>query len=508
MARPGGSNLSALAAHAVTLQGISSHGSLVFSPATSAHHTSRRIYNQHRTEFVPYSLPSRTITVLTFCLNHQFSMVHSPTMPSFDLISLVGSSREASTLDKYVSYFLPWLSFARDSSIPALPVSPFVFAEFLTSSASNNRTVSPTLSRCTAISYFCSLAGSPSPMDHVLCQTIREALRRRLGTRGHKKFPLMRTHVNSLLERLLSASTSLATLLFCFQIAIMYEGCLRWCDLAQLLFGDIVITNSYLRLFIEQSKTDVYRQGQWVTLPLSRDPFSAYSLLLRLMDALIALWQHSSPPMRFRLASSLPLATLPMDLSCPARDLTVSIANSQTLPLRRIPLIFAVSPMDIPHFSRTSSYQSFLHALKAWAARDGHDPVDIGTHSLRRGLASDWALIGVPDRLRMVHGRWRSAIVADGYIDESVNIQQCLQIFHSSNPGSAAPSVLSPHIVALPSSGLSSDCPAFPDQVAAPLPVHPPHANITQHPALPSNSSVKPSGRPARAIRRPNRFDD
>jgi hypothetical protein len=64
--------------------------------------------------------------------------------------------------------------------------------------------------------------------------------------------------------------------------------------------------------------------------------------------------------------------------------------------------------------------------------------MDIGTHSLRRGLASDWALLGVPDRLRMVHGRWRSAIVADGYVEESVHIHQCLNVFQSNNAASAS----------------------------------------------------------------------
>ena len=48
---------------------------------------------------------------------------------------------------------------------------------------------------------------------------------------------------------------------------------------------------------------------------------------------------------------------------------------------------------------------------------------DIGTHSLCRGLASDWEVEGVPDRLRRSHGRWKSKSAADGYIDESINIQ-------------------------------------------------------------------------------------
>ena len=49
-----------------------------------------------------------------------------------------------------------------------------------------------------------------------------------------------------------------------------------------------------------------------------------------------------------------------------------------------------------------------------WASEIGMDAKQIGTHSVLRGIVSDWALIGVPDRVRMIHGRWRSDRVADG----------------------------------------------------------------------------------------------
>jgi hypothetical protein len=52
--------------------------------------------------------------------------------------------------------------------------------------------------------------------------------------------------------------------------------------------------------------------------------------------------------------------------------------------------------------------------------------LELGTHSIRRGLSSDWALRGVPERSRREHGRWRSKKVADGYIDANINIQLLL----------------------------------------------------------------------------------
>ncbi len=82
------------------------------------------------------------------------------------------------------------------------------------------------------------------------------------------------------------------------------------------------------------------------------------------------------------------------------------------LPLQDMPLIFTVHPATgLPMFSKVVSYPQFLSRLKAWGADIGLNPNDLGTHSLRRGLASDWALRGVPDCLRRAHGRWRSDIV-------------------------------------------------------------------------------------------------
>ena len=67
----------------------------------------------------------------------------------------------------------------------------------------------------------------------------------------------------------------------------MYEGCLRWHDIHQLLFGDIIITPSFLRLSIQLAKTDTYREGQWITIASSDDPFSACQILKRVLNRIV-----------------------------------------------------------------------------------------------------------------------------------------------------------------------------------------------------------------------------
>ena len=189
------------------------------------------------------------------------------------------------------------------------------------------------------------------------------------------------------------------------------------------LRSSLVILSSpqpFLLLFIQQAKTDTYPQGQWVSIASSSDPYLACQLLhCGILHYLTRLWACASLDSELSILAHLPSQCDSLPTS-PATLL---------LPLQDFPLIFAVhSHTELPVFSKVVSYPQFLGKVKAWGADIGLDPRDLGTHSLRRGLASDWALQGVPDRLQQTrkHDQWLSTKVADGYIDTSINIQLLL----------------------------------------------------------------------------------
>jgi hypothetical protein len=346
-----------------------------------------------------------------------------PDLITEELIDLLGQASKPSTLNGHAPYFRKWWAFTTSHKLQLFPASPLAVAAFLLESARENQTASPTLNRCAALSYFCHLAGSPNPMDHPMCSQVRSALLRKLGILGSKKTPLLQYQVLHILKMQLASSPDMATLLSCFHMAIMYEGCLRWHDLAQIQFGDIIVTPAFLRLFIQSAKTDKYRQGQWVTISSSSHEHSACQLLHKILAGLALLWSTSRSAVRYDLLQSISPFMSPLP-NCP-------VPSSQMLPLRDIPITFSISKVSsLPMFGRPSTYPQFLTKLKAWGASVGLCPRDIGTHSLRRGLSSDWALQGIPDRLRREHGRWRSEKVADGYIDASINIQLLLHFLH------------------------------------------------------------------------------
>ena len=105
---------------------------------------------------------------------------------------------------------------------------------------------------------------------------------------------------------------------------------------------------------------------------------------------------------------------------------------SRLLPIKDIPITFALtkSPNYLIFLSHTISYSTFLKRLTEWCVHTGSDPLDIETHSLCRGISSDWTLKGIPDSLQRDHGQWRSDTVTDGDINASINIQLLLQTMH------------------------------------------------------------------------------
>ena len=78
-----------------------------------------------------------------------------------------------------------------------------------------------------------------------------------------------------------------------FRIRLQWESQTRFSDLAgsnPSLFGDMLITTTYVRIFVIASKTDKKRQGQWVTILASSNPASAYQSLLRVLRILQQRW--------------------------------------------------------------------------------------------------------------------------------------------------------------------------------------------------------------------------
>ena len=72
------------------------------------------------------------------------------------------------------------------------------------------------------------------------------------------------THLKELLHIYGNPKNSLKNLRLLAICFTAYAGFLRYDELANLRFSDLKFYNDYVKIFIEESKTDIYRQGFWV----------------------------------------------------------------------------------------------------------------------------------------------------------------------------------------------------------------------------------------------------
>ena len=81
---------------------------------------------------------------------------------------------------------------------------------------------------------------------------------------SNKKSPIVLRHLLSmynLFKRENSNIRDLRTLTICI---LAYEGLLRFSEVSVLKRDEIDIQDAYMRLFSEESKTDIYRSGHWI----------------------------------------------------------------------------------------------------------------------------------------------------------------------------------------------------------------------------------------------------
>ena len=161
-------------------------------------------------------------------------------------------------------------------------------------------------------------------------------------------------------------------------ISLGFTGFLRWNDLSRIKLCDIFFHESFMANFLEQWRNDQYREGTWVYISKS---YSKYCPVL-LLKRLIAYRKHSQNSFLFR--------------KIPHTIKGVSFCNqklSYSRALALVRLLLKCIELDVQKYE--------LHSM-----------ISVG--------ASLAAALGVPDRLIMRQGGWKSVLCKDRYINESL----------------------------------------------------------------------------------------
>ncbi len=170
----------------------------------------------------------------------------------------------------------------------------------------------------------------------------------------------------------------------CSMFLLSFAGFLRYDELSNLKLCDIEMCESHVKLFLESSKTDQFREGAWVVVSATGSPTCPVAMLKKYINV-AGLFDLSLSDYLFR------------------------------------PIVMFKSENKYRLRDGKLSYTRCREIFKETLEEVGLDSTKFGLHSLRSGGASAAAAVGVPDRLFRRHGRWKSESSKDRYVKETLS---------------------------------------------------------------------------------------
>ena len=164
---------------------------------------------------------------------------------------------------------------------------------------------------------------------------------------------------------------------------LAYAGFLRFSEVPALKRDDIDIQDAYMRLFLEQSKTDIYRSRYWIYISKLNSALCPFKITQKYIQKAKILKGRSEYLFR-----------------------GVVKKNSG----------FCLRGINKP-IAYTRVRQDFPSALK----KLGLSSEDYGLHSMRAGGCTMATHSGVKGTFIKKHGRWKADRVKDGYTHPNLN---------------------------------------------------------------------------------------
>ncbi len=295
-------------------------------------------------------------------------------------------SRASSTWRAYTSDMADFRRWCAEQQPPrsALPAAPETVALYLTALA-QVRAPATLRRRLSAISVAHQVAGHDSPTGHPAVRAVWAGIRRSRSVAPRKVRAARTPIIAALVAPLVSGATTagpapggqppapgLAEVRDRALLLLGFAGALRRSELVALDIADVTEDDHGLRLRIRRSKTD--QDGAGVLRGL---PYGSHLL------------------------------------TCPVRAWRAWLARSG---LTEGPAFRAVDRHGRLGTRRLSD-RAVADMIQRRAAAAGLEGPFAG-HSLRAGFATESYAQGVPELAVMRHGRWRSALVMRGYVEE------------------------------------------------------------------------------------------
>lgn len=294
-------------------------------------------------------------------------------------------SRAKNTVKSYNAGFEKWKKWTKqfNKEVCPFPANDYFVALYLVSLIQSNRSHNTITQVFYGIKFVHDMLKVKNPCKSTLVKSIHEASKRLLAKPVRKKEIIKAVHLQKLTNYFKNKDSlpNLRTLTMCLT---SFSGFLRFSELSNLRRSDIVFRGTYMKLFIEKSKTDVYRDGAWVPIAKTGSSTCPLSMMKRYIKK--AQIPKDSDEFLFRGLSYF--------------------RKSRTYKLRKK--------------NKPLSYSRARKIILDAFEEIGLKRQNFGLHSLRAGGASAAANAGVKDRLFKRHGRWKSDRAKDGYIKDSL----------------------------------------------------------------------------------------
>ena len=181
---------------------------------------------------------------------------------------LVSECKSSNTVKSYFSAFKRWKNWALSHGIPeseCLPAKDIHVALYLACLVQQSHSPGPVTLAFYGIKWAHSIISVPSPTDSYLVKNVLEGGRRRLSRPVTKKEPITPVLLEKMYDKLFVPGNLYNQRTICACL-LSYSGFLRASELLNLKLCDVCFFNTHMALFIEKSKTDIYRDGNWLVI--------------------------------------------------------------------------------------------------------------------------------------------------------------------------------------------------------------------------------------------------
>jgi integrase len=242
-----------------------------------------------------------------------------------------------------------------------------------------------------ALNYWFKLGKTSGDIHSGLPLEIQKSSTRIKSKPSKPKTALSEGHFKQICSNLLSRHDIASLRLLTFAV-LAFHGFFRANELLGLKWKDIAIDSECLRITLSRSKCS--RVPETVVIGDTSKEYSPLTIL----SIYKGLLSQKSPP-----------------------------ADGFVFP--RLQKSYSTDDL-IPNFSYALSYTTMLKLFKQEISEIGLDPSAFGLHSFRRGGTTAAVRRGIPERLIQRHGRWKTAISKDRYVEDSLvdklSVSQCL----------------------------------------------------------------------------------